>query len=198
MALPALTDAELIARIAARDVEAGAELFDRYANSVFRFLRRRVRPGEAEDLLQEVFVRALRGASSFRGESSVRTWLYSIARYAAMEHTSGAAASLDGLVDPAPGPESLALCRERLKGAIAALERLPDEQALVVELHRIDGLSHEEIGRLLGISPSASRKRLQRAARALRGAQPEPDRVRPTRHSRIESWRRSLLLRTVG
>jgi RNA polymerase sigma-70 factor (ECF subfamily) len=80
-----LADAELLRRIAARDRVAGAEFFDRHAADVFAYLRRHLDASESEDLLQEVFVRALRRASSFRAESSVRTWLRAIARYALYE-----------------------------------------------------------------------------------------------------------------
>jgi RNA polymerase sigma factor (sigma-70 family) len=197
-ALSQVSDKELLAQIAERDQAAGSEIFNRYADEIYGFLARRASPAESEDLLQEVFVRALRGASRFRGESSVRTWLYAIARYTLFERHR---ARIDGesfvdLTDAGPGPESLAIGGEERKKLVAALDQLPDEQAVVLELYRIDGLSHDEIGRLLGIQASTSRKRLERAAKGLKKALL----VAPSatnRHSQIASWRESLLRRVL-
>lgn len=194
-----LSDTELIALIALRDQEASAELFDRHAGAMLSFLQRRIGPAEADDLLQEVFVRALRGASAFRGDSSVRTWLFAIARYVLIERFRDRVelVSLVELAAPQAGPEKQAVEREGRLRLIAALETLPDDYALVLELHRIDGLSHAEIAELLGIASATSRKRLQRADRELRRvyrftAAGQSD------YSQIDAWRRSLLRRTVG
>ena len=193
------SDASLLERIARRDQSAGGMLVDRYAGELMGFLRRRVTEDEAEDLLQEIFARALQSASRFRFESSVRTWLYGITRYTLMARDPRRQRmdSLADLIDPAHGPESLAIQGQRRRRAIAALETLPDEQAIVLELHRVDHLSHDAIADLLGISPVASRKRLQRATVSLERTLPL-ERGRLPVHSRIESWRNSLLRRTLG
>ena len=94
------------------------------------------------------------------------------------------------------GPESLLIEAERRQQVVSALAQLPDEQAIVLELHRIDGLPHKEIAGLLGISVAASRKRLERAALSLETAIREPmPEVLP--HTHIESWRHSLLRRAL-
>jgi len=196
-------DETLLERVAARDRSAGAELFDRYAGEIFGLLARATRPSDAEDLLQEVFVRALRRSSSFRGDASVRTWLHGIARLTLLERYRARreAASLGDLPAPGPGPESFAIGAQQCRERIAQLERLPDHEAIVLELHRIDGLSHDEIAALLGISPAASRKRLQRAVATLDQFQ-TGDSVEPeaglARHSRFETWRASLLRRVIA
>jgi RNA polymerase sigma factor (sigma-70 family) len=148
-------------------------------------------------LLQEVFVRVLQRASSFRGDSSVRTWLYGISRFVIQERIrrvqrEGSGGSIDRAASR-PGPESLVLRSERSASLIAALQLLPDDQAIVLELHHVEGLSHGEIAVRLGISPAASRKRLERASRALATRMHET--VRPGPHARLESWRNSLLRR---
>ena len=190
-------DAALLKRIADRDPDAASALFDRYAEEMLRFLSRRMGPAETEDLLQEVFVRALRGASRFRGDASVRTWLYSIARFTLYERYR--ARSEAGFIDPVDGrsgPESLAIQGEHQRRVIAALERLPDELAVVLELHRIDGFSHREIADLLGITSAASRKRLERAVKELE-ENLESSPTLTCRHSRLDAWRHSLLRRVV-
>jgi RNA polymerase sigma factor (sigma-70 family) len=190
-------DLELIQRIGARDRSAAAQLFDRHASGVLSFISRRVGAQEAEDLLQEVFVRALRRASTFRGESSVRTWLYAIARLVVFERYRGEARqrgeSLGDIPADRPGPESFTLRGEERRRLLAALQQLPDEQALVLELYHIDGLTHDQVGELLGISSVASRKRLQRASRSMGEAL--AGETGPARHGRLESWRDSLLRR---
>jgi RNA polymerase sigma-70 factor (ECF subfamily) len=93
-----------------------------------------------------------------------------------------------------PGPESLAIRSQERERLLAALEQLPDEQAVVLELHRVDGLSHEQIACALGITAMASRKRLERALATLTrnlGALGE----RRARHLRVDAWRDSLLRR---
>ncbi len=193
------SDARLLGRVAARDEEAAATFFDRYAQEIFGFLVRRSDDETARDLLQEVFSRALRAASSYRGDSSARTWLYAIARNVLFERARNRIdarplwSSIEGLE---LGPESLLIEAERRQQVVSALAQLPDEQAIVLELHRIDGLPHKEIARLLGISVAASRKRLERAALSLQTAIREPmPEVLP--HTHIESWRHSLLRRAL-
>jgi len=189
-------DADCLHRIVAHDAQAAGELFDRHAAELYGFLVHRIGPQEAEDLLHEVFVRALRRASSFRGESSVRTWLYGIARRVVLERYRKSArdpATLSGTVSVPRGPESLALVSEEQRALIAALQQLPDDQAIVLELHHVDGLSHDEISARLGISSAASRKRLQRGSRALRAVLRSAPRA--GRHVHLESWRESLLRR---
>jgi RNA polymerase sigma factor (sigma-70 family) len=196
-----LANREIMRRIAERDAEAAAALFDRYAAEIGRYLGKNAPRSEREDLLQEIFARAFRGASTYRGQSSVRSWLYGIARICLQERYRRSLQSAEGVMSalaigrarPA-GPESLLIGAEERHRLLAALERLPDSHALVLELHRVDGLSHEEIGKLLGIEPSASRKRLQRALAALK-ADLGRGRSAPGRHRHLEAWRHSLLRR---
>lgn len=195
---PETSDRVLLERIARRDESAAAELFGRYGDELFGYLKRHARALDPEDLLQEVFARALRGASSFRGQATPRTWLYAITRYTVADRLRERfeAGTLVDSAAPGHGPESLLLETEERHRLLAALERLPDEQALVLELHRVDGLSHREIGRMLGIRAATSRKRLERATKALQkdlGVEREPR----ARHTHLEAWRNSLLRRTL-
>jgi RNA polymerase sigma-70 factor (ECF subfamily) len=188
------SDRELLNRIAERDARASAELFDRHAPALHRFLIRGASREEADDLLQEVFVRALRGASSFRGEASVRTWLRAIARHVLLERyrSRGRDVTLIEIAAASPGPESLAIAAQQRRQLLAALQSLPDDHALVVGLHWIEGLAHAEIAELLEITPESSRKRLQRATARLREILPAV-RTGDLRHSRLESWCASLM-----
>lgn len=62
------------------------EWFQLYADPVYNFLLYYIRSGDVEDLVQEVFIKAMRGISSFKGNSSPKTWLFSIARNVALDH----------------------------------------------------------------------------------------------------------------
>ncbi|GEM_PF-1575887 len=192
-------DRELLQRVAARDTEAATFLFDRHSEEIFGFLARRVGRIEAEDFLQEVFSRALRRASTFRGESTARTWLFAIARYVLLERSRDRIHPTEDLelVESGPGPESLLLTAERRAHLLCALERLPDDQAIVFELHRIDGLQHEEIAQMLGIRVATSRKRLQRAIAALEQTLRAGPSDTEARHQHLESWAHSLRMRKI-
>ena len=72
-------DIELLEAWKEGDASAGRELFARHFDSVFRFFRNKV-DGAAEDLTQQTFMGCLRGRDKFRGESSFRTYLFTIAR----------------------------------------------------------------------------------------------------------------------
>lgn len=188
----------MMKRVAARDREAAGELFDLYADEVFAFVSRRLSKVDAEDALQEVFKRALVSGSTFRGNGSLRSWLYGIARHTLLERWRDRidSRSVIDIIDLGPGPESLVLRGEQNQRLVWALERLPDEQAIVLELHRADGLSHDEVAQILGIRTSTSRKRYQRALQALArvlasGEARDPD------HARFDSWRRSLRMRVL-
>ena len=74
------SDETLVERCKARDHEAFTELVDRYKHRVHWMVRRMIGAGEAEDLTQEVFLRAYQALPRFRGESKFSTWLYRIAR----------------------------------------------------------------------------------------------------------------------
>jgi RNA polymerase sigma-70 factor (ECF subfamily) len=191
-------DLRLMKRVASRERDAATVLFDRFADEIFAFAARRLPATDAEDVLQETFKRALVSASTFRGGGSLRSWMYGIARHVLMERWRSRIdpKSVIDIMDLRPGPESLALGCEESQRLVWALERIPDEQAIVLELHRVDGLSHDEVAEILGIRPATSRKRMQRAVETLTqalesGAESDPD------HGRFDSWRRSLLMRTL-
>ncbi len=185
-------------RVSLRDRNAATVLFDRHADEIFRYAVRRIGSVDAEDVLQEAFKRALVSASTYRGEGSLRSWLYAITRHVLLERYRDRIdpRSFVDLVDLGPGPESMALRGEQQKRLIWALERLPDEQAIILELHRADGLSHDEISQILGIRAATSRKRLQRALRVL-GRALAGDGPQSPEHGRLESWRRSLRMRVL-
>jgi RNA polymerase sigma-70 factor (ECF subfamily) len=129
-------------------------------------------PADAEDLFQEICFALWRALPAFRGECSERTFAFRIGHNRGLTFRSrrrpDPVALDDELRDHGPGPESLAtkaLQRERL---LAAVQRLPDSHRQVVLLS-LEGLSHAEIGDILGLTDNNVAVRLNRAKKALRG-----------------------------
>jgi RNA polymerase sigma-70 factor (ECF subfamily) len=126
------------------------------------------RETEAQDLLQETWIRALAGLASFRWESALSTWLYGIALNAwreAARSRRGAAMPFESLpveISAEPGPAAARLDLER------AVRRLPEGYREVLVLHDIEGYTHEEIAEMLDIAPGTSKSQLSRARESVR------------------------------
>lgn len=175
-------DAVLLEGVAAGNLDSFELLVTRHQDAVFRFAR--VITGsheDAEDVLQETFLAVYRGASSYRGESSVRTWLLVIARNAAfrMVRNRKPQTELDeaevwelglkagwGRTDP----ESLAIRAEQRAELETALSMLEPEAREVIVLRELEGLSGDDTATVLGLSTTAMKSRLHRARLKLAAA----------------------------
>ncbi|MGH9868217.1 MAG: RNA polymerase sigma factor [Candidatus Polarisedimenticolia bacterium] len=122
----------------------------------------------AEDAVQEAWIRALRGLTSFRWEASLRTWLTGITIRVCQESLRRQA----GRSEPLPPEAGWGAPSDEGKAARIDLERavrtLPDGAREVLVLHDIEGLTHEEIGDRLGIQDGTSKSQLHKARKALR------------------------------
>lgn len=149
-------------------------LFQTHYQDVYRYLYSLTRDAAlAEDLASETFLEAVTALTGFRGQSDVRTWLFTIAhrRWAAhlkKQKRSPAAETLSLLLEsPLPGPEERAMAAE-LAGRVAALlEGEPPRTRTVVEL-RLAGLSFYEIGQKTGLSETSARVIFFRARQRLK------------------------------
>jgi RNA polymerase sigma-70 factor (ECF subfamily) len=158
----------------------------RYAPALYRLaLRLAGEADEAEDVVQESFIRACDHVDDFAGRSDPGTWLHRIVLNTALMHLrrrggaavpldddrGGERASLAGTpADPAPGPGSAALTGELRETVERALLALPGTLRVAFVLRDIEGLSTREAAAALGIGKSALKVRLHRAHRALRAA----------------------------
>ncbi len=167
-----------------------AENYARVYQAVLRLVHD---PAEAEDLTQETFARAVRALPAFRGESSLLTWLTSIARNVVLDRfraiarsretgwDEGDDSSLEAVPDPAPTPPADALERNESGACIqACVDVLPASERQVIELHDMLGLTAREIAEMLGASPGAIKTRLHRARAKLRAAFARHCEVYPT------------------
>jgi RNA polymerase sigma factor (sigma-70 family) len=129
------------------------------------------REAEAEDLLQETWIRAAQGLSSFRWQSALRTWLYGIALNVwreALRERPAPAGSLDAVPEEQPDGRGSARDGETALDLEREVRRLPEGYREVLVLHDIEGHTHEEIAGLLGIAAGTSKSQLSRARGYLR------------------------------
>jgi RNA polymerase sigma-70 factor (ECF subfamily) len=141
-------------------------------------------PQEALDLCQEVFLRVFRTLPRFRGQSTLRTWIYRIVlnqasnrhRWWRRRHRSQQVplethAAVHGELTESRNfaqPDRVLEQRETADRVWVALNRLPFDQRAVVVLREIDGLSYEEIAASLGVAVGTVKSRLARARQNLR------------------------------
>jgi RNA polymerase sigma-70 factor (ECF subfamily) len=138
---------------------------------------------EALDLSQEVFLRVFRTIGRFRGQSSLRTWIYRIAvnqarnrhRFWRRRHRADqvsldqhVASHGDLLSAAALGPDRLLAQKELAARLQQALDALPFDQRTAIVLREVDGLSYEEIAFSLGVAIGTVKSRLTRARQTLR------------------------------
>ncbi len=173
VAEPAAGDsAELIARLRAGDRRAFEELVLAHQHRVYGLaLRMLGDAAEAQDVAQEVFLRAHRGLAEFRGDARLSTWLYTIASRLCLNRLAGSERrltrpgdeALGRVVDARPGPDET-LERGELDAALhRAIAELPEERRVVVVLRDVDGLAYEEIAEILVLPVGTVRSRLHRA-----------------------------------
>ncbi len=168
-------------RVAGRDERAFTELVERYGGRLLAVARRMLRsPADSEDAVQRAFLRCFTGASGYRPEWAVSTWLYRILSNICTDELRrrGARATVGlpaakgregGRSDPPD--EHLDLRR--------ALERLPREARILVALRYVDGLSYTDLARIRGISLNTVKSQLARAKSILRAALGGGPRRRP-------------------
>lgn len=176
-------DEEVVRRVRDGDGEAYRILVERYAPLVFAVVRRYCdEPSDAEDLAQEIFVRAYEGLDGFRGDASFGSWLYRIAvnrcrdqvrdprreersLQALEESAGGGGAAVSGAV---PTPAQELERSERAQSLRRALGELAPDYAVPFLLKYEQGLSYREMARMLGSTEGALKVRVHRARVELR------------------------------
>lgn len=166
--LPLAEAHSLVARAQAGDVGALEHLYRAYERPVYTLARRLTKtPEDAEDVLQETFLEVCRSLGRWRGEGSLWGWVRQIAASKAlMRYRREKLRATEVLDDDAAarGGDDVPL-RLDLE---AALQRLPERTRTVVWLHDVEGMTHEEIAELMGMTTSFSKSQLARAHRKLR------------------------------
>ena len=171
-----LSDEEVVARVLAGDTSLFEILMRRYNQRLFRVARSILADdAEAEDVMQEAYMRAFRELASFRGEALFSTWLTRIACHEALARARKRLrlAPVPGGEPPDPpsaaiGPDREMENRELQSVLREAVEVLPDPLRTVFCLREIEGLSTEETAEALGLTIENVRVRLHRAKLSLR------------------------------
>lgn len=176
------SEQELVRRLRAGDRDAFATVVDRHYEAVFRRLCCLCPDsGRAADLTQETFVAAWKSLRTFRGESTLRAWLYGIA-YRLWRRSPATRFLLadddtrfETLVDDAPGVEEIVGAVVDGERLLRALHRLPDLYRAVVVLSYLDDLPHAAVAAQLEIPVGTVKSRLHAALRRLRQLLPEEE-----------------------
>jgi RNA polymerase sigma-70 factor (ECF subfamily) len=169
-----VTERELIDQVLAGDPAAERALYDAHVDRVWGMVYRFAgEPDRAADWTQETFVRVFARLREFRGESSLGTWIGSIAISVALtgirkqaRHERRTVELDPDLVAGGRGSGEPDL-RDRLRRAVAGLGEV---YRAVFLLHDVEGYTHEEIAQMLAVEPGTSKARLSRARARLREA----------------------------
>ncbi len=170
---PDVVESNIVARARTGDMDAFEAIYRSHSGTVYA-LCLRLSGGvqsDATELLQDVFVRAWRGFSSFRGDSALSSWLHRLAVNAMLERARGNSRRLarvipieeDGEHD-APGLTGDPDLRMDLEMAIA---RLPRGARIAFVLHDIEGYQHQEIAAQLGLATGTIKAQVHRAHKLL-------------------------------
>ncbi|HEY5062934.1 MAG TPA: RNA polymerase sigma factor [Gemmatimonadaceae bacterium] len=167
-------DQELITRWKAGDERAATELVQRHASALARFAVSCGEQNEVDELVQDTFVRAFNSLDGFRGESSFRTWLFTIERRLLLDRRrsdkrrrdkteiqEGDAATEYDALDSLVADETQAKLRE-------AVQQLSPTQREVFSLRVAEGLSYKEIAEAVGTTEGAARVHYHNAMRAVK------------------------------
>ena len=168
-----MDDRILIARVQAGDASAERELYDAHVERVYRLVYRIAGdPDQAQDYTQETFIRTFDRLRDFRGEAALGTWICSIAVSVALnglrrgKRLRAREVALDeAATASATERRSEPDLRDRLARAIGDL---PEGYRVVFLMHDVEGYTHEEIGRTLGVRTGTSKAQLSRARAKLR------------------------------
>lgn len=170
----------LVMRAQRGEQEAFRVLVERYQGLVYTLAKRMLsHPQDAEDVAQEAFLRAWKGLPNFRMDAGFSTWLYRLTMNAATDllrrrqKEQGDRSLEDGeapvtVPDPGPTPEERAEAGQRREALQKGLMSLTENHRSILVLRELNGLSYEEIGSLLELTPGTVKSRIARARRELR------------------------------
>ena len=168
---------EVRASARGRERTAEREIYEKHVDRVYRLaLRMTSNPALAEDLTQDVFVRAFDRMHQYRGEAELGTWIHRVAISVILnavkkrQSTRTRELPLTATVPAVSNSGAIGFdARERVR---AAVSQLPDDLRVVVLLYDVEGYTHNEIADMMGINAGACRMRLLRARQLLRSMLP--------------------------
>ena len=168
-------DHQLMVAVAHGELAGMSEIYEHRHRALFRFFFRLTgRQAASEDLVHEVFLRMIRYRHTYEGSAGFEAWMYRIARNAltdrSRKHRLETPADMGQLEQVASGrPTALdALVKEQDLALLhRAMRALPDDKRELLVLSRFQGLSHEQIGRIVGCETGTVKVRVFRAMKAM-------------------------------
>jgi RNA polymerase sigma-70 factor, ECF subfamily len=169
------SDDELVAALRAESPHAFAELHRRYHDALLAFARKMLGGAhhDAEEVVQDVFVKALRSLHSSDREIALRPWLYAITRNRALDTIRrpqvDSPFTADELAIPAMGSDPVSAINrsERMHSLVGHINDLPSRQRRALVMFELEDRSHSQIARALRVSTGASKALVCRARGAL-------------------------------
>ena len=172
-----LTDAAAVGRARSGDGEAFRLLVERHSRAIFRVAWRMMgNEHDADDVVQETFLRAWRQIDAFEDRASFSTWLNRIAMNCAVDLLRARrrvdihAVDADTMTSSDPQQEQLLLSTEMKEQLTKAMEQLTPQERTAFVMRHFDGLGINEIGQALGIKRSATKHSIFRAVQKLRAS----------------------------
>lgn len=200
-------EAAILVELRAGSEEAFASLIAQYHQPIYSLVARTIRnPSDAPDLTQEIFLKVFRGIRGFKGDSSLRTWIYRIAvhessnqcrwwrrhreREVALEEELSCASGdtegltlLETLASEGVSPFDAAAQSELRQAIETILREVPEPYRTTVVLRDIEGFSYEEVAEILNVQLGTVKSRLMRGRAHLK------DKLMPLMVSRIQTHR---------
>ena len=168
---PGVADRDDVARARAGDTRAFEGLYRRHAARIHGLTRRLMGPQWADELTQDVFVRAWEKLGTFRGEAAFGTWLYRLAINVVLTRRAWLGTQrqrLDDQEETLQGVPARTAMTDLGMDFESAMERLPDGAREVFVLHDVEGYKHGEIAGMLGVTSGTTKAQLHRARMLLR------------------------------
>ncbi len=179
------TEAAAVAKARAGDGDAFRLLVERYSRSVFRLAYRMMgNEQDAEDVVQEAFLRAYQQLNRYDGRASFHTWIYRIASNYSLDllrarknrgrnevvKEGEEQSQVDRLADSTPQADRLVFSNQVQAKLSSAMDELSEHERTAFVLRHFEGLSVEQIGETLGVGQSATKNSIFRAVQKLRRA----------------------------
>ena len=158
------------------DREAFRALVDTHARAVYRLAYRMIgNQSDAEDMVQETFLRAWKQIDKFDGRASFSTWLYRICANCSLDHLRAHKRNVDleataELVSVSPSPERLAQSSQIVARLLPALQELSEMERVAFVMRHYEGVGIDEISEALGVQKGAAKHSVFRAVQKLRRA----------------------------
>lgn len=174
-----VTDEEVVARVLQGEGRLFAILVDRYKQALYNYIVQSVRnPEEAADLAQETFLRAYKSLSKYRGQASVKNWMYRIAHNICYDYLRKKRVSSSTFWEtlvpnyksqpPKESPEEILIAQDRQRDIKWAIEQLSPTYKEVIILYHFQECSYEEIADILNTPKRTIETRLYRARKKLK------------------------------